>query len=131
MNDQLFDVPETLSPRLAWMKKHGVMTYKSPDFEPEEDPWCAWLPENNMEELGLPEDLEQCGLGQTEDEAITALAVLHNIRLWNEPQLSPASGDASGSPAVAKCVPVGDPPTLAGVYGSTDSGGVSGEEVAK
>lgn len=45
------------------------------------------------------------------------------------PQLSPASGDASGSPAVAKCVPVGDPPTLAGVYGSTDSGGVSGEEV--
>jgi hypothetical protein len=45
------------------------------------------------------------------------------------PQLSPASGDASGNPAVAKCVPAMDSTTLPGCMNPMAAAGSAGEEV--
>lgn len=30
---ELFDIPQTLSPRLAWMHKHGISCIEMPDAE--------------------------------------------------------------------------------------------------
>lgn len=40
MNDNLFDVPEQLSPRLIWLKKQNVTTHYAPQCE---EPWCAFV----------------------------------------------------------------------------------------
>lgn len=70
-----------LSPKLAWRKKHGVQTWNSPHCE---DPWCAWLDSDSSEPGGVPNDLESCGFGATEDEAMGDLAVRRGFKLWNE-----------------------------------------------
>lgn len=81
MTDELFEVEESLSPRLAWMQKHKIRTHHAPWVE--EAPWSAWHPDNESEE-GLPMDPEACGYGMNEDEAIVDLAKKLNIKLWNE-----------------------------------------------
>lgn len=67
----LFNIPETLSPRLAWMKRHGVITRKWANGT-----WWSCL-ESDWEE-------RNASSGSTEDEAITNLAKRLNIPLWNE-----------------------------------------------
>jgi hypothetical protein len=81
---ELFDIAESLSPRLAWVKKYGIQSHHNPD-DIFEDPWCVWFPENeDIETPGIPKREDLCGFGKTQDEAFCELAKIYNIRLWNE-----------------------------------------------
>lgn len=81
MTDFLFDVPPQDSPRLAWMKRHGVVTWMVQGCDV--DPWCA-----STEEQVKKCDTEGLGTGDTEDDALADFARRRNLRLWNEEQLS-------------------------------------------
>lgn len=67
------------SPRLAWLKKHNLNTYKSPGIDEEDEPWSCWT--------GQLEDAIKHNsyvTGETEDEAITNWAIENGVKLWNE-----------------------------------------------
>jgi len=70
MSDELFNIPEQLSPRLAWLKKYDVQVK---EFSNRSVPWTAW-------------DGQDCfmGHGETELDALTAYALNRGIKLWNE-----------------------------------------------
>lgn len=69
------------TPRLAWMKRWQLETYKSKHFEDEDEPWVCW----SKFESSHPHD--GCATtGETEHDAITKWAIKKGIRLWNEEQ---------------------------------------------
>ena len=70
MNDNLFDLPESKSPRLQWMDKHGIWTEERPDVE-ECNRWKASA-------AGMH------GFGIFEIDALTELAGKMKIKLWNQ-----------------------------------------------
>lgn len=74
--DELFTVPEVLSPRLAWLKKHDVRTLHTPGYKDGEKPWSAWTTEWHKKGWYVT--------GSTEDESLANLAKALNIPLWNE-----------------------------------------------
>lgn len=61
-----------------------IRTYHSPSIPKGEEPWAAWLSEDEGDDTGLPFNIEVCGLGETEDEAIVNLAKQKQLKLWNE-----------------------------------------------
>lgn len=74
MNTALFpDLPESLSPKLAWLKKHNLQTFYDAEAEGESPetgeqiwPWICWKLVD-----GDPVDVrEPYGTGQTEEDAI-------------------------------------------------------------
>jgi hypothetical protein len=69
MTDTLFDIPETPSPRLQWLRKHDIRIHCDSE---ETHEFTAWT---------LP---DVSGYGSTEDEAIADLAKKLSIPLWNE-----------------------------------------------
>jgi hypothetical protein len=71
MTDTLFDIPESPSPRLKWIRDHQVSltSETTPAGHPH---WTAWV---------FP---DTSGYGATEDEAIADLAKKLSIPLWNE-----------------------------------------------
>lgn len=78
---ELFEVPQHLSPRLAWIKRHRVVVERvnaetSGGFKwicrTEHPPLAGFWPPNSI------------GGGETEDEAIADFAIAAGIRLWNE-----------------------------------------------
>jgi hypothetical protein len=78
--DSLLDVPEQLSPRSEWLKRHNVTTHKCDTI------WIAMIgpfPEN-IEELGSTEYAGMMMEYGTEDDAIVALAKERNWKLWSE-----------------------------------------------
>ena len=80
---ELFQIPVSESPRRLWLKKHRISTHKSDCVPDDEDPWNAWVGD-------LAEAIEAnltC-TGNTEDEAICALAKKLGLRLWNEEALA-------------------------------------------
>lgn len=91
---ELFDIEESLSPRMKWVHgmKAGVMlTHYNADCE---NPWCAILvqTEDKGKTIGLIM-AESCRLydeaglyaeGSTEIDAMEELAVKNNLKLWNE-----------------------------------------------
>ncbi len=94
----LFEIPESLSPRLLWLEKHGFLTHFYDGGEDElgdaPSPWMALLPLEEDKGKTIAEamagncrvydDLNLIGYGNTEAEAIELCAVLNKIRLWNE-----------------------------------------------
>ena len=84
----LFDIPETLSPRLRWMQAHGVKTLLMRD-DPEmwfpDMPWVAFTGEFDQDD---PEWVDKMtsdfGVGASEDDAIIAWAIANKHKLWNE-----------------------------------------------
>ena len=66
MNENLFDIPETLSPRLAWMREHGIELRETS---------LGWLAST---------DCGHCSFGQTDDDALSRVAQTINIKLWNQ-----------------------------------------------
>ena len=73
MSDELFHVKESLSPRLAWMRENKIQTQKiTHDSYPPHESWQAWVM------------FTMAAFGDTEDEAIVALAKKLNLKLWNE-----------------------------------------------
>jgi hypothetical protein len=61
----LFDIPESKSPRLIWIEKHGIWLLKS---ETGYEATAAGL----------------TGKGQSEDDALVDMAKQMGIKLWNE-----------------------------------------------
>lgn len=83
MNDLLFPVKESLSPRLKWMREHEIQSYECPV---DEDPWCAVVVPKGQT---FGDVVSRCreddlGYGDTENEALIALAQKLNIPLWNQ-----------------------------------------------
>ena len=62
----LFDLPESLSPRLQWVKRHGLVVKKRPDGV-----WACYLTDETL------------GVGETEEEACLNLCEKAGIRHWN------------------------------------------------
>jgi hypothetical protein len=88
MSDNLFDIPETLSPRLAWMYKYQVRTHEGPG-EYAEFRWTAWLPSDDFDGTATAYDPKsewegRIGYGPSEIDAIICLARVRKIKLWNE-----------------------------------------------
>ena len=85
MTDTLFDLPESPSPRLKWMRHHKIEVADSGlDHEPGEQ--CE-ITGNRLYRYWafiatVTDNVEEGG--DTEDEAIVALANKLNLKLWNE-----------------------------------------------
>lgn len=86
---ELFDIPESLSPRLVWLRSSGILTHHSPRME---YPWIAIKPfeRDKGKDIGtifaescrIYDESHSIGYGNTEDEAITSLAHKLNLTLW-------------------------------------------------
>lgn len=70
MSDLLFDIPETKSPRLLWLKKHGITChdYRTDDIY-------------RFMAHGIHEG---SGFGPTPEDAVLEYAKTAGIKLWNE-----------------------------------------------
>ena len=73
---ELFDLPETKSPRLQWLEKHGIKVSPSRTHGPSHKHWMAYRHDEDF--------IFASGYGETEDDAIAFLAVKLGLRLWNE-----------------------------------------------
>ena len=78
---ELFKINETKSPRLKWIEKHGITTHYSKLLSYDDLPWIAWDMLNDDD--GMPDDLEKCGHGVTEDDALVMLCVVRKIGHWS------------------------------------------------
>ena len=77
---ELFNLPETPSPRLAWMRKHGVWIRENREINPGDE-----SPETGETIYPFKAFGNQfVGYGNTEDEAIADFAKRAGVRLWNE-----------------------------------------------
>lgn len=72
MSELFNNLPESKSPRLIWMERHGVET-GGPDED--EEFWAMGLDRQSKPDYGY---------GQTEHDAIVHLAKRNGWRLWNE-----------------------------------------------
>ncbi len=89
------DLPPSISPRKAWVEKYGILTHWFDDAEPGQR-CMAIIP--LLEDKAAGRDVADCmahncrrydeggliGYGDTLTEALTALAVIHGLKLWNE-----------------------------------------------
>ena len=91
MTDTLFNIPETPSPRLKWMSALCIKTSDNGDhLKPgDEDEfgnplsrWVAWQGGKRTKSSAFWD--HRTGWGDTEDDAIVALAKKLNLKLWNE-----------------------------------------------
>ena len=82
MSDELFTdaVVAMDSPRLRWMKKHGVHTRDDGDC------YIAWIGDLDEATCHGGDDPDAGGYAEasTEDDAILLIAKAHGLRLWNE-----------------------------------------------
>jgi len=74
---ELFNIPETLSPRLAWMKEHGMELLPGYNHDDQEDIFGVFMSGKLI------------GEGLTEDDAITNAAKKLGLKLWNESEEKP------------------------------------------
>lgn len=77
MNETLFTLKETLSPRRAWLKKHRLTVAERTD-EPNPAKRFLCATDEIARTFTFP------GLGATDDEAITDWARKNGVLLWNE-----------------------------------------------
>lgn len=66
--DDLFPIPESLSPKLAWLRRHDLTLRKMPN-----DTYRCELND------------ETFGAGATQEEAIEDFCVKTRLRHWNAP----------------------------------------------
>ena len=80
----LFDIPETLSPRLKWMRENDIDVQECEihsyffDRLVTRPQWVAWSKKKATKAVARYE------FGDTKDDAIVALAKKMNVKLWNE-----------------------------------------------
>ena len=67
MSDELFSLPESPSPRLVWLRQHGLVLQKLPSGRYE----CAL-------------DDENFGRGDTQDEACIDFCLKTQLPHWNQ-----------------------------------------------
>ena len=86
--ESLFDIPESLSPRLTWMLDHEVRTHLQELMREEGTPWSAWLPAHDWDSTCNTcygaEFEDYVGFGMTKDDAIVDLAKKSGLKIWNE-----------------------------------------------
>lgn len=80
MSKNLFEIPVCESPRLKWLKKHNVKTWRTESDETSNKPWLAWAQD---EDGDVPHD-GNASFGATEHDALVNLAMMLGWRLWNE-----------------------------------------------
>jgi len=76
MTSELFDTPESLSPRLAWMKRHSIGTYQIESGE-----WEAYKGRIVHGSFLTPLNAIR---GKTEEDSLVALAHKFKLKLWFE-----------------------------------------------
>lgn len=90
MND-LFEIPPSLSPRLAWIKKHDLTIRHDSKIQPDAEdefsgerlyPFEVFVGKFPGTFAG-----NRSAWGDSEDEALVAWAKSHGIKLWNEENL--------------------------------------------
>jgi len=69
--NELFDIPETPSPRLQWMNRYHITTRQDLSAS-ENNKWSAF------------HGMDRIAIGHSEDSALTNAAKSLNIKLWNE-----------------------------------------------
>jgi len=86
--DELFSEAEVTaeSPRLQWMKRHGIKTRDRGAEIRHDRRWVAWSDPHKQEAV------KTCGAyhapeAETEEDALLELATLLDIRLWNETEV--------------------------------------------
>ncbi len=88
MSEELFPAEAVTmdSPRLAWMKRHGLCTYHVPELTGECPETGADLKPWTCVSKTQPEHVlfGRYGQGDTEDEACADYAVKFKVSLWNE-----------------------------------------------
>ena len=82
MTSDLFPDCRQDSPRLAWMKRHGIHTSCFEDADPE--PWSAWQGDSSCIAEHGKDPFFGYLTGTTELNAIVNLAESRCIPLWNE-----------------------------------------------
>lgn len=89
MSETLFEMPVCESPRLKWLREHGVITKNNFNFKPTHSDdfrygysWCAYV--GNGEEVEIIRAEGCIGYGNTEQDAIVSLAIKRGWKLWNE-----------------------------------------------
>lgn len=73
---ELFTMPETKSPRLLWIEKHGLTIHHQP--------FDHAGPTDKGERYAAIYNHKSIGLGACLDDALVAAAKSLNIPLWNE-----------------------------------------------
>jgi hypothetical protein len=63
--NELFDIPETKSPRLIWMERHGITMTQN----------LHWMFYQGMDCIAVKRDY---------DDAVLAGATILGLKLWNE-----------------------------------------------
>ena len=76
---ELFKVEVSKSPKQKWREKHGIVTQFTGLDDEDWEPWMAWDKSNKNDDM--PNDLEACGYGMTEDEALLDLTT--RVGHWN------------------------------------------------
>ena len=71
MNEELFPIEETLSPRLRWMAEHEIRVYENKEMTL---PWIALKGEG---------ETAVCAKGSSLYDALEALAEVLQIKMWN------------------------------------------------
>lgn len=81
MTDELFPISAVSkeSPKLVWIRRHGIKTNFDDSLELEEHPWSAW-----QGNLDYAIEADNFGTGETEEDAIVNWARRNEVRLWNE-----------------------------------------------
>ena len=92
MNELLFDIPESKSPRLQWMERHGVkVTDGGMDFEEGDECMVTGAQLYRFyahRRLVSGSMVSIRGGGHTEEAALVKLAKSAGLRLWNEEEIS-------------------------------------------
>jgi hypothetical protein len=78
---ELFDIPETLSPKLQWMRDHCIKVHDS-GIDHDDGDECD-ITGNQCYRYYATCGEHESG-GHTADDAIFAIAVKLQLRLWNE-----------------------------------------------
>lgn len=91
--DELFPTPETLSPRLVWMRRHEIKTLHRDDLPEKAGQWEAYIGDyqtavdktiNDTEARFYPDESPYLAWGETEEDAVLELAKNNQWKLWNE-----------------------------------------------
>jgi len=105
MTDELFELPPCPSPRLQWIERHSPRIKPSQEAlrhcnHTAKDLFCAWFPRNDeyipsddadfddedpeMEPTGGPDKIQNCGFGDTEDDALRDLCRVTGTKHWSQ-----------------------------------------------
>lgn len=89
MDDTLFQMEETPSPKKRWLKEKNVTVARNPKLNDDMDHWEAWVGEYGAAAQARMDDTETArfATGATEEEAMHNLVMKNGWKYWNEEEL--------------------------------------------